>query len=331
MKILILGGTVFLGKHLVNSALNRGHDVTLFNRGKHNLEWFPQIEKLRGDRDGDLESLRGRKFDAIIDTCGYVPRIVKISAEFLKDKVKNYTFISSISVYKDFSEMGMNENSEVSKLEDESVEEITGETYGPLKYLCEKAVEEIYNNKALIIRPGLIVGENDPSDRFTYWIHRVSEGGRVLAPGPKEKNVQFIDVKDLADWTIKMVEEKKSGTYNATGPDYELSFEKLIEESKKVSGSDAEIEWVDEKFLIDENVGPYVELPLWLPEEMDGGNIVDVKKAILNGLKFKPLEETLRDTLEFDKTRQSYILRAGLTSDKEIELLKKWDINKSNS
>jgi len=331
MKILILGGTVFLGKHLVNSALNRGHEVTLFNRGKHNLEWFPEIEKFRGDRDGDLESLRGRKFDAVIDTSGYVPRIVKISTEFLKDKVKHYTFISSISVYKDFSEMGMNENSDVGKLDDESVEQITGETYGPLKYLCERAVEEIYKDNSLIIRPGLIVGENDPSDRFTYWIHRVNEGGKVLAPGPKEKNVQFIDVKDLADWTIKMVEEKKSGTYNATGPDYKLTFEKLIEESKKISGRDAEIEWVDEKFLIDENVGPYVELPLWLPEEMDGGNIVDVKKAISNGLKFRPLEETLRDTLEFDKTRQSYTLRAGLTSDKETELLKKWESVKPNS
>jgi len=331
MKILILGGTIFLGKHLVNSALSRGHEVTLFNRGKHNPEWFTEIEKLTGDRDGDLKSLKGRKFDAVIDTCGYVPRIVKLSAEFLKDNVKHYTFISSISVYKDFSEMGMNENSEAGKLEDDGVEEITGETYGPLKYLCEKAVEEIYKDNALIVRPGLIVGENDPSDRFAYWIHRINEGGRVLAPGPKEKSVQFIDVKDLADWTIKMIEEKKSGTYNATGPDYKLSFEKLIGESKKVSGSDAEIVWVDEQFLVDENVGAYVELPLWLPDEMSGGNYVDVRKALTHGLKFRPLEETLRDTLEFDKSRQSYTLRAGLTSDKEIELLKKWKSSKSNS
>jgi len=331
MKILILGGTIFLGKQLVNSALSRGHEVTLFNRGKHNPEWFPEIEKLKGDRENDFESLKGIKFDAVIDTCGYVPRIVKISAEFLRDNVKHYTFISSISVYKDFSEMGMNESSEAGKLEDESVEEITGDTYGPLKYLCEKAVEEIYKENALIIRPGLIVGENDPSDRFTYWIHRINEGGKVLVPAPKENNIQFIDVKDLADWTIKMVEEKKSGTYNATGPEYNLSFEKMIEESKKVSGSDAEIEWVDEKFLVDENVGAYVELPLWLPGEMSGGNKVDVSKAVLNGLKFRPLDETLQDTLEFDKTRQSYIFRAGLTSDKETALLKKWESVKLTS
>lgn len=331
MKILILGGTVFLGKHLVNSALNREHEVTLFNRGVHNPEWFTKIEKLKGDRDGKLESLEGKKFDAVIDTCGYVPRIVKISAEFLKNNVTHYTFISSISVYKDFSETGMNESSEVGKLEDENLEEITGDTYGPLKYLCEKAVEEIYKDRALIIRPGLIVGENDPFDRFTYWPHRVKQGGKVLAPGPKEKNVQFIDVKDLADWTIKMVEEKKSGTYNATGPDYKLSFEKLIEESKKITKSEAEIEWVDEKFLLDENVGAYVELPLWLPDEMDGGNKVNVDKAISNGLKFRSLENTIKDTLEFDKTRQNYTFRAGLTSDKEEELLKKWESVKLTS
>lgn len=331
MKILILGGTIFLGKHLVNSALSRGHEVTLFNRGKHNPEWFPEIEKLNGDRDGQLDSLKGREFDAVIDTCGYVPRIVKASAEFLKDNVKNYTFISSISVYKDFSKNGLNENSETGRIEDESIEEITGESYGPLKTLCEETVREIYKDKALIIRPGLIVGENDPSDRFTYWIHRVNEGGKILAPAPKEKNVQFIDVKDLADWTIKMIEEKKSGTFNATGPDYDLSFEKLIAESKKVSGSNAEAVWVDEKFLTDENVGAYVELPLWLPEEAGGGNCVNVNKAISEGLTFRPLEETLRDTLEFDKGRESYTLRAGLTSQREKELLEKWENLKSNS
>ncbi|MEO6695633.1 MAG: SDR family oxidoreductase [Ignavibacteria bacterium] len=330
MKILILGGTVFLGRHLVNSALSRGHKVTLFNRGVHNPDWFPDIEKLKGSRDGDLESLRGREFDSVIDTCGYVPRIVKFSAEFLKDNVKNYTFISSISVYKDFSEMGLNENSETGKIEDESVEQITGETYGPLKYLCEKTVEEIYEDKALIIRPGLIVGENDPSDRFTYWIHRVNDGGKILTPGPKENNVQFIDVKDLADWTIKLIEEKRSGTYNATGPGYCLSFEKLLEEIKNVSQSNAEFVWAEEKFLIDENVGAYVELPLWLPGDAIGGNHVNVDKAITDGLRFRKLKETVKDTLEFDKTRESYTLRAGLNSEKESDLLNKWNKSQKN-
>jgi len=325
MKILILGGTIFLGKHLVNSAQKKGHEVTLFNRGKHNPDWFPNVEKLKGDRDGDFESLKGRTFDAVIDTSGYVPRIVKLSAEFMKNKTDNYTFISSISVYKDFSEMGMNENSAAATIEDETTEEITGESYGPLKYLCEKTVEEIYKERALNIRPGLIVGEDDPSDRFGYWIYRINKGGKVLAPGPKEKNVQFIDVKDLADWTIKMVEEKNIGTYSATGPDYNLTFEKLIDDCKKVSGSNAEIVWIDQKFLMNENAGAYVELPLWLPDEMDGGNNCDVSKAIGKGLTFRLLEETLKDSMEFINSKKDYTLKAGLKTERETELIKKWE------
>jgi len=325
MIILILGGTIFLGKHLVNSAQKKGHEVTLFNRGKHNPDWFPNVEKLKGDRDGDFESLKGRTFDAVIDTSGYVPRIVKLSAEFMKNKTDNYTFISSISVYKDFSEMGMNENSAAGTIEDETTEEITGESYGPLKYLCEKTVEEIYKERALNIRPGLIVGEDDPSDRFGYWIYRINKGGKVLAPGPKEKNVQFIDVKDLADWTIKMVEEKNIGTYSATGPDYNLTFEKLIDDCKKVSGSNAEIVWIDQKFLMNENAGAYVELPLWLPDEMDGGNNCDVSKAIGKGLTFRLLEETLKDSMEFINSKKDYTLKAGLKTERETELIKKWE------
>jgi len=325
MKILILGGTIFLGKHLVNSAQKKGHEVTLFNRGKHNPDWFPNVEKLKGDRDGDFESLKGRTFDAVIDTSGYVPRIVKLSAEFMKNKTDNYTFISSISVYKDFSEMGMNENSAAGTIEDETTEEITGESYGPLKYLCEKTVEEIYKERALNIRPGLIVGEDDPSDRFGYWIYRINKGGKVLAPGPKEKNVQFIDVKDLADWTIKMVEEKNIGTYSATGPDYNLTFEKLIDDCKKVSGSNAEIVWIDQRFLMNENAGAYVELPLWLPDEMDGGNNCDVSKAIGKGLTFRLLEETLKDSMEFINSKKDYTLKAGLKTERETELIKKWE------
>ncbi len=324
MKILILGGTIFLGKHIVNSALRQGHEVTMFNRGIHNPDIFPDTEKLKGDRKSDLELLNGRSFDAVIDTCGYVPAVVKLSAEFLKDKVKHYTFVSSISVYKDFSEMGMNENSGTGKLEDESVEEITGETYGPLKYLCEKVVEEVYGDNALIIRPGLISGEDDPSDRFTYWIHRINEGGRVLAPGPKEKHVQFIDVKDLADFIIRSVENKLSGTFNATGPDHELTFEKFIEECKKASGKNPEIIWADQKFLEEEKVVPYTELPLWLPDEVDGGNNCDISKALAEGLKIRSLELTLKDTLDFSLARKDYKLKSGLNSERETALTEKW-------
>ncbi len=325
MKILILGGTIFLGKHIVNSALRQGHEVTLFNRGIHNPEIFPGIEKIKGDRKSNLDLMKERTFDAVIDTCGYFPAVVRLSAEFLKDKVKHYTFVSSISVYKDFSEMGMNENSEAGKLEDETVEEITGETYGPLKYLCEKVIEEVYGDNALIIRPGLISGEDDPSDRFTYWIHRINEGGRVLAPGPKEKHVQFIDVKDLADFIITSVESNLSGTYNATGPDSELTFENFIEECKKVSGKDPEIVWADQYFLEEEKVVPYTELPLWLPDEMDGGNNCDISKALSKGLKIRSLEQTLRETLDFSLARKDHTLKSGLQPERETGLIEKWE------
>lgn len=324
MEILILGGTIFLGRHLVHSAISRGHSVTLFNRGKHNPHLFPEVEKLLGDRDGDLETLTGRKFDSVIDTCGYVPRIVKMSARFLKANVNHYTFISSISVYKNFSEPSLSESSETGKLEDESVEEITGETYGALKYLCEKEVVNFFKESALIIRPGLIVGENDPSDRFTYWVHRINQGGRVLLPDAQDKNIQFIDVKDLADWTIKMAEEKNSGVYNATGPDYDLKFKTFIDECRKLTGVNLELEWVAEDFLLEENVAPYTELPLWLPEDAQGGNNVNIRKALNEGLTFRPLGQTVHDTLQFDKSRDSYTLCAGLTSAREKELLEKW-------
>ncbi|MEO8208926.1 MAG: NAD-dependent epimerase/dehydratase family protein [bacterium] len=324
MNILILGGTVFLGRALVNSALARGHKVTLFNRGIHNPEIFPEVEKLIGDRNGNLDALKGRTFDAVIDTCGHVPGIVRKSAELLKDSTDNYTFISSISAYKDFSKNGINEDYESGVVTDGKIDEMTMENYGPLKALCEQTITDVYQGRALNIRPGLIVGEYDWSDRFTYWIHRINQGGKVLAPDAKKSHTQFIDVRDLADWTIKMAEEKKSGLYNATGPDYNLTLEKLFDECRKVSGSNAEIVWVSEKFLADEKVAPWTEIPLWVPQEETGVNNVDIRKAIKDGLTFRPLDETLKDTLEFDKTRKDYILRSGLKAEKEEELLKKW-------
>jgi len=325
MNILILGGTVFVGRHIVKSSLSRGHSVTLFNRGQHNPELFPEIEKIKGDRTVSLDPLKGRKFDAVIDTCGYFPRAVKMSAEFLKDSTDHYTFISTISVYKDFSIKGIDENSETGKIVDESIEEVTGESYGPLKVLCENAVAAIYKDKALNIRPGLIVGENDPTDRFTYWVHRINEGGKFLAPDGKNSNVQFIDVKDLADWTVVMAEEKKSGVYNATGPDYKLSFEKFITTCQEVSANNSEIIRASEKFIADENVSGWTDLPMWIPEEEEGVNNINISKALKDGLKFRPLKETIVDTLKYDGSRKDHVFRAGLKPDRESELIKKWE------
>src|SRR5262245_38592594 len=194
MKLLILGGTVFLGRYLVETALAHGHEVTLFNRGQHNPDLYPDVEKLHGDRDGGLDILRGRRWDAVIDTCGYVPRVVRASAELLAGAVDHYTFISSISAYPSFKAIGNDERPPVGTLADPTVEEVTGESYGPLKALCEQAVEQALPGRTLNIRPGLIVGPYDPSDRFTYWPHRVAQGGEVLAPGRPERHVQVVDV-----------------------------------------------------------------------------------------------------------------------------------------
>ncbi len=327
MNILILGGTVFLGRQLVKSASDRNHEVTLFNRGIRNPDLFPDIEKLRGDRNGNLDSLKGRTFDAVIDTSGHLPKSVRRSAEILKDS-GHYIFISSISAYKDFSRNGMNEDAETATVTDGNIDEMTMENYGALKAMCEKEAEEVFKDRALNIRPGLIVGENDWSDRFTYWIHRIDRGGKVLAPDAKKSHTQFIDVKDLADWIIRMAEGKKSGLYNATGPDYNLTLEKLFDECKKVSGNGAEIEWVSEKFLLDENVAPWTEIPLWVPEEEQGVNNVDVSKAIGDGLTFRALAQTIKDTIEFDRTRKDHTLRAGLKPERENELLKIWESKK---
>jgi 2'-hydroxyisoflavone reductase len=326
MNLLILGGTIFLGRHLVESALRRGHKVTLFNRGQHNPELFPEVEKLRGDRTEDLSALEGRTWDAVIDTCGYVPRVVRRSAEALKDAVGHYTFISSISVYPDFSTPGMDETAPVGTLEDPTVEEVTGETYGPLKALCEQAVEEALPGRTLNIRPGLIVGPFDPSDRFTYWPRRVARGGEVLAPAGPDFPVEIIDARDLAEWNLDMIEQGKTGVYNATGPDYPLTLGEILETCKAVSRSDAQFVWMDEKFLLENKVGPWMELPLWVADE-EGSRFerLGSARAIADGLRYRPLEEIVRDTLEWDRTRPADVeYKAGMKPEREQELLNAW-------
>lgn len=328
MKILILGGTVFLGRHLVESAIERGHEVTLFNRGQHSADLYPTIEKLRGDRDGGLDVLRGRRWDAVVDTSGYVPRLVRASADALKDAVDRYAFISTISVYSDLSVSGVDEEAPVGLLDDETTEEVGGETYGPLKVLCERAVEETMPGQTLTIRPGLIVGPFDPTDRFTYWPHRAAQGGDMLAPAPPDRRVQFIDARDLAEWTVRMVENRATGTYNATGSDESLSFGWLLDACIDGGGVDTRPVWIDEAFLLEQGVGPWVELPLWTPaadESMRGLMAVNVRKAIDAGLTFRPLTDTVRDTLLWDATRPSDVERpAGLSHEREAVVLRAW-------
>ncbi len=327
MNLLIIGGSIFLGKHLTQQAIARGHSVTLFNRGIHNPDLFPEAEKIKGDRNSDCSLLAGRTWDAVIDTCGSFPRQIQMVMDVVGGNIGHYTFISSISAFSDFSKPGMDETGPVGTLEDETVEEVTFENYGPLKVLCERAVAEAMPGRALNIRPGLIVGRDDWSDRFSYWPRRIAGGGEVLVPGKPEAPVQIIDVEDLAAWTLTMAEQKKTGLYSATGPDHELTMADVVEACKNASGSDATFTWIPDDFLLAEQVGQWMELPLWIAEDpaMAGFSQVDCRRAIGDGLRFRPLAQTVRAVLDWSVTlppdRQP---RAGMAANRERELLAKW-------
>ncbi len=327
--LLILGGTKFLGPEIVAAARKAGYTVTLFNRGRTNPQLFPDLEKLRGDRDGKLDALRGRSWDAVVDTSGYVPRHVALSAGLLRDAVRQYVFISTISVYADFSRPGMDETAPVGKLADDTVEKVDGETYGPLKALCEKAVEREMPGRATIIRPGLIVGPNDPTDRFTYWPVRVARGGEVLAPGSPADPVQFIDVRDLAEWTVRMMDSRSFGTFNATGPRQSLGIGQLLDACRKVSGSGATFTWVDADFLAEHRVEPWSDMPVWVPGRGESAGLarVSIRRALDRGLAFRPLEATLADTLAWWRglpAERRASLGAGIGPEREAEVLAAW-------
>jgi 2'-hydroxyisoflavone reductase len=325
MKILIIGGTVFLGRHVVASALARGHEVTMFNRGQHNPDLFPEVEKLRGNRDGGLDVLKGRQWDAVVDTCAYLPRLVTASATLLADATEHYTLISSGSVYP-MEAMNPTEETPVLTMPDESVEQVSGETYGPLKALCEKAAEAAMPGRVLNVRSGLIVGPHDPTDRFSYWPVRVARGGEVLAPGKPDARVQVIDGRDLADWIVRMAEARKAGIYNVTGPNYRLTLGDVLAAAKASSGSDATFTWVPDEFLVEKQVSGWMEMPLWSPGGgADGLFSTVIDKAVADGLTFRPIAETVRDTITWDQTRPAdREWRAGLKAAKEAEILAAW-------
>jgi 2'-hydroxyisoflavone reductase len=327
MRILILGGSIFLGRHLVEAAGARNHEVTLFNRGQDNPQLYPEIEKLQGDRNGDLGALQGRNWDVVIDTSGQLPGQVRASVDLLKDAVEHYTFVSSISAYADFSRP-VDESMPVAVLKDPTDEDPSPENYGAHKALCEQAANEMMPGRALIIRPGLIVGPYDPTDRFTYWPYRVAEGGEVLAPGPSFAFTQYIDARDLADWTLQMATLRQTGIYNATGPATRLTMGELLETCRRESHSDAEFTWVSEQFLSQHEVSAWSDLPLWVPPSdtnFAGFLAADCRKAIAAGLEFRPLSQTVRDTLAWEAERpSSHEWRAGLARAREQALLSAW-------
>lgn len=335
MNLLVLGGTIFVGRHLVEAAVSRGHRVTLFNRGRNHPDLFPDVEKLRGDRDGDLGALRGRSWEAAVDTCGYLPRVVRASADLLSGGVEHYTFISSCSVYPEGAVQEVDEDSPVQAPPPQGIEDVA-EHYGPLKVACEREVEAAMPGRALIIRPGLIVGPFDPSNRFTYWVRRTAAGGDVLAPGRPDREVQVIDARDLADWIVRLVEGGRTGIFNAAGPAEPLTMAAMLEASLPADGADVRLTWVDEEFLLAYGVEPWTEMPLWLPEgdpANDGFFKVRREKAMAAGLTYRPLEETARDTLDWEMGRTSpskvapsgLSLEAGMSPERERQLLDAWD------
>jgi nucleoside-diphosphate-sugar epimerase len=324
LRLLLLGGTKFLGRHIVDAATSLGHEVVLFNRGLTNPELYPQLERVTGDRDGELSALEGRSFDGVIDTSGYIPRIVRQSAELLSERCGFYVFISSISVYPDGTPPGFDELSPVQELDDPASENIAID-YGPLKVACERVVQECFPDRSLQVRAGLIVGPHDHTGRFTYWVRRVAAGGEVLAPAPAAAPVQFIDARDVAAWTVSMVEGSRAGVFNVTGPADRLTFGELLAACAGATDSDARFTWVDPAFLLERGVEPWSELPLWLPgAEAEGMLQANIGRATGAGLRFTPLEQTVRDTREWVDGLGEAPGDAGMASQRESDLLAQW-------
>jgi len=317
VRLLLLGGPRFLGRAVADAALEEGHELTFFNRGTTNPELYPDVERIVGDRAAELGDLHGRSWDAVIDTCGYLPSVVRRSAEALSGS-RVYCFVSSISVYTDFR-MPVDEESPLAELGDLPDDEVTDASYGPLKALCERVVGEIFGDRALVVRPGLICGPHDPTGRFTYWPHRLARGGEVLAPAPPEKPLQAIDVRDLGEWIVALCESRVHGVYNATHSG--VTWEELLHTCLDVARSEAEITWVAPEFLVEQGVGPWMELPLWLVDPAaEYADRVDVRRAIAAGLRFRSLEDTVRGALDDAETTEA----AGLTPEREAALLEAW-------
>jgi 2'-hydroxyisoflavone reductase len=330
LRILVLGGTKFLGPDVVRAALARAHRVTLFNRGRTNPGLFPEVERLRGDRDGGLDALRGRTFDAVVDTSGYVPRIVRQSAELLAPGVERYLFVSSISAYAEPLPPGADEAAPLAELPAGAAgSEDVSAHYGALKAACERVVERALPERAVILRPGLIVGPGDPTDRFTSWPARMARGGEVLAPGDGRDPAQVVDVRDLGAFVVRLLEQKARGAFNAAGPARPLPMRELLEACRGAADTDAALIWVDAAFLEGQGVKPWEDLPVWVPRDGPDAGLMQVSaaRAIARGLAFRPLADTARDTLAWWRTLpedRRASPRAGLAAEREARLLAAW-------
>jgi 2'-hydroxyisoflavone reductase len=328
MRILILGGTGFIGPHQVEYAMARGHTLTLFNRGKTNPKLFPKAERLEGDRDGKLDALKGKSWDLVIDNSGYVPRHVRDSAQLLKGNAGRYVFVSTLSVFADFSKRNLDENAATAPLTEPGSED-SRKHYGPLKALCEQEVISAFGDRATIVRPGLIVGPGDTTDRFTYWPVRIDKGGEVLAPGDPTDPVLIIDVRDLSEWCVRLGEDNVGGTFNAVGPVTQLSIAEMLYGIKSVTTSEAQLTFVPADFLAKQGVRPWADMPAWFPPTgaMAGFGYFSRERAIAKGLTFRPLADTAKATLDWFKTlpaERQAALKAGIAPDKEAAVLAAW-------
>ena len=336
LNILVLGGTGFLGPHTVKAALAQGHNITLFNRGRTNPALFKDLETIKGDRNtDDIKKLAGRKFDAVIDTSAYYPRSVNMAMEVLKENIDQYLFVSTISVYSSWATKNMDESGAVGTLEDPSTEKVTGETYGPLKALCEQAAEKHMPGKVSVIRPGLIVGPRDKTDRFTYWPVRVAKGGDVLAPGDGSDYIQYIDVRDLGEWMVHCLENKIVGTYNAQSNGADITMKQLLDACVKNINPKANLVWVPTTFLQEQQVTPWQEMPVWIPAEGDyaGAGTLSSAKAYKNGLNERDINVVVKDCYQWFTSlpaeRQAK-LRAGISVEKESKVLDAWKKSKKS-
>ncbi len=332
LRLLILGGTRFIGLHMTELAIARGHTLTFFNRGRTNTDRFPDIERLRGDRNGDLKSLEGREWDAVIDNSGYVPRQVRDAATLLEPRVARYVFISTISVYESFVRAN-DETSPVGKLADETVETVEGATYGPLKALCETAAYSVFGERRTsIIRPGLIVGPDDNTDRFTYWPARAARGGQMIAPNSPRDPIQLIDVRDLAAFTLRLIEDGAGGTFNALSPTGQFTIGDVINESISAAKEMAspsvmpKARWIETKTLDEQKITPWADMPVWAPSEGDNAGFASTSadRALKAGLSIRSMRETVRDTLRWHLARPESDrakLKAGLSPEREAAAL----------
>jgi len=335
LRILVLGGTRFLGPHMAEYALARGHTLTFFNRGKTNPGVLPSVERIQGDRNGQLDGLKGRKWDAVIDNSGYVPRHVRLSAELLKESVPHYLFISTVSVYASFAAAN-DEDSQVGKLADATVEKVDGETYGPLKALSESAAQAVYGPAATtILRPGLIVGPDDNTDRFTYWPARAARGGEFAAPGTPRDPIQIVDVRDLAAFAIRCVEQRTAGVFNALSPVGRFTIGDVVNESVQAARQVVNPQpppsavWLPAEFLAAQSVAPWSDMPVWAPSagEEAGFALTSAARAMQAGLTIRPMADTVTDTLRWHLQRpeaERQKLKAGLPPEREAAVLAAW-------